>query len=142
MKVRGDRAISVFVYGTLKPGEANYAPYCGGRVDRILEARTRGRLFDLPLGYPAAVAEWGDRDWVAGYVLQFGRLDILSSLDELEDYWPGRSPQLNEYQRRYVPVRSPLGKPLGFAWTYFMLPERVRAYGGRLMPAGVWRSGC
>ncbi|MEO0949251.1 MAG: gamma-glutamylcyclotransferase family protein, partial [Cyanobacteria bacterium J06641_5] len=107
-------AIAVFVYGTLKPGEANYVRYCGGRVDRILDARTRGRLFDLHLGYPAAVAESGDRGWVSGYLLQFEDRGILNSLDALEGYWPGRSPQFNEYQRRFVPVRSPLGKPRGF----------------------------
>ncbi len=132
----------VFVYGTLKPGEVNYSPYCGGRVDRLLAARARGQLFDLPSGYPAATATWADRGWVSGYLLLFADRQVLADLDRLEDYQPGRPPRANEYQRRFVPVSSPLGQPLGFAWAYFMLPERVRAGSGRLLPAGVWRSDC
>lgn len=130
----------VFVYGTLKPGEVNYPRYCGERVERIVAARTCGRLFDLPLGYPAAVAEGYEHGWVSGYLLLFGDRGVLAALDRLEDYQPGRSPQANEYQRRFVPVCSPVGCYLGYAWAYFMLPARVRAYGGRLLGAGVWHS--
>ena len=132
--------LPVFVYGTLKPGEANYPSYCSGRVNRIVTARARGRLFDLPVGYPAAVAEGHDRSWIAGYLLLFADGSALKDLDRLEDYQPGRRPEANEYQRRFVPVSSPLGDALGHAWAYFMLPERVQGYGGRLLSAGNWRS--
>jgi gamma-glutamylcyclotransferase (GGCT)/AIG2-like uncharacterized protein YtfP len=45
--------ISVFVYGTLKPNEANYQKYCAGKVIREIKAFTWGQLFHLSLGYPA-----------------------------------------------------------------------------------------
>ena len=45
--------LRVFVYGTLKPGEANYEFYCGSEVVETKKAWTRGELYTLPQGYPA-----------------------------------------------------------------------------------------
>lgn len=42
----------VFVYGTLKRGFANHERFCRGLLDAE-EATARGRLYDLPAGYPA-----------------------------------------------------------------------------------------
>jgi gamma-glutamylcyclotransferase (GGCT)/AIG2-like uncharacterized protein YtfP len=41
----------LFVYGTLKQGERNFAQFCHG-VLAIEPARVLGRLYDLPYGYP------------------------------------------------------------------------------------------
>jgi gamma-glutamylcyclotransferase (GGCT)/AIG2-like uncharacterized protein YtfP len=43
--------IRLFVYGTLKQGERNFAHYCQG-VLAIEPACVLGRLYDLPYGYP------------------------------------------------------------------------------------------
>ena len=45
--------LRVFVYGTLKPGEANYQRYCAGKLVNAQRAMVLGKLFALPAGYPA-----------------------------------------------------------------------------------------
>ena len=42
--------VRVFVYGTLKPGEANYKRYCAGKVVDVKTAFVQGKLFALPMG--------------------------------------------------------------------------------------------
>ncbi|MCA1848734.1 MAG: gamma-glutamylcyclotransferase, partial [Actinobacteria bacterium] len=44
----------MFFYGTLKRGHANHDLFCRGYL-RVEEATVRGRLYDLPSGYPALV---------------------------------------------------------------------------------------
>ena len=57
--------LKVFVYGTLKPGQVNFARYCGGdRMLATLPAQVHGKLFELSLGYPAMTL--GDT-WVKGF---------------------------------------------------------------------------
>ena len=125
----------VFVYGTLKPGEANYDRYCGSLVESQTPAYIRGVLYGLPVGYPAAT-EGSDR--VKGVLLEFGTHDILSNLDLLEDYQPQRDAQLNLYYRRLVDVYHLEDLVLGKAWAYFMTPEKVRQWGGTLVESGWW----
>jgi gamma-glutamylcyclotransferase (GGCT)/AIG2-like uncharacterized protein YtfP len=42
----------VFFYGTLKRGHRNHDEFCHGYLS-VEEATVRGRLYDLPAGYPA-----------------------------------------------------------------------------------------
>jgi gamma-glutamylcyclotransferase (GGCT)/AIG2-like uncharacterized protein YtfP len=127
--------LRVFVYGTLKPGQGNYARYCSDRVLSSQEAQVQGKLFDLPLGYPAmALGE----DWVKGYLLCFQDPAILRALDELEDYSCDRDPIENEYERRWVEVFDLQLSSLGLAWAYFMEPEKIAGFGGVWLPQGYW----
>jgi gamma-glutamylcyclotransferase (GGCT)/AIG2-like uncharacterized protein YtfP len=49
----GDKpALLMFFYGTLKRGHRNHAAFCRG-ARFVGEATLRGRLYDLPYGYPA-----------------------------------------------------------------------------------------
>jgi gamma-glutamylcyclotransferase (GGCT)/AIG2-like uncharacterized protein YtfP len=129
-------AIRVFVYGTLKPGEANYQNYCQGQVISSIEAYTFGNLFDFPhLGYPAMTE---GNNPVGGYLLIFADLTILDRLDFLEDYNSHRPPESNEYQRQLIPIYSPSHELLGDAWAYFMTPVRVTEGGGILLLSGWW----
>jgi gamma-glutamylcyclotransferase (GGCT)/AIG2-like uncharacterized protein YtfP len=43
--------LRVFVYGTLQSGQRNHQRYCQGVIS-IEPATVRGRLYDLPQGYP------------------------------------------------------------------------------------------
>jgi gamma-glutamylcyclotransferase (GGCT)/AIG2-like uncharacterized protein YtfP len=52
-KVKFTGGVRVFVYGTLKPGEANYQRYCAGKVVDAERTSVLGKLFALPMGYPA-----------------------------------------------------------------------------------------
>ncbi|MBD2460870.1 gamma-glutamylcyclotransferase [Oscillatoria sp. FACHB-1407] len=127
--------LSVFVYGTLKPGGFYYKEYCEGRVIKSYEAIALGQLYDLPLGYPAMAA---GNDPVWGYVLVFEDPDVLKDLDELEGYEPQRSPDENEYERVWVEVFDHHQQSLGFVWTYIMTAEKALALGGVLLPEGIW----
>lgn len=127
--------MKVFVYGTLKPGESNYQRYCQGKVIETYPATTQGQLFSLPIGYPALTIGTGQ---VRGFVLTFSDPKILDDLDYLEDYQAHRPPSKNEYQRQHIEALSLDGQSLGSVWAYLMLPERVKALGGVLLPTGWW----
>ena len=82
----------VFVYGTLKPGEANYLSYCNGKAISQVSGYTWGDLYALPMGYPA-MAPGNDR--VYGVCLTFTDASVLNVLDRLEDYQEQREAELN-----------------------------------------------
>jgi gamma-glutamylcyclotransferase (GGCT)/AIG2-like uncharacterized protein YtfP len=130
-----DSRYSVFVYGTLQPGERFYGAYCADFVLEAFPAIAHGELYDLPLGYPALTV--GDRA-IQGYYLIFDKPQVLEHLDMLEDYVPGRSPPENEYQRETIEVLTLDRQPLGLAWVYRMAVERAIALGGVVHPLPRW----
>ncbi len=127
--------IKVFCYGTLKPGERNYQRYCGDKVIEKKRAIALGKLFDLPVGYPAMIP---GNNRVRGFLLTFADAASLRDLDVLEDYDPQRPPKQNEYQRQLIQTFALNGQPLDQAWTYLMTPEQVRHQGGIFLPDGWW----
>jgi gamma-glutamylcyclotransferase (GGCT)/AIG2-like uncharacterized protein YtfP len=130
--------VRVFVYGTLKPGEANYQKYCVDKVININRAVTLGKLFALPMGYPAMTL---GEDKVHGYLLAFSDPDVLHALDYLEDYQPTRPVSENLYNRQQTEVYTQQGEPLGWAWVYLMSLELIEQFNGTLITDGWW-SGC
>ena len=126
--------LRVFVYGTLKPGEANYSAYCQGKVLEQQDAIALGQLFALSLGYPAMTAGEGR---VRGTLLTFRDASALVALDELEDYRPN-APLPHSYERRWVEIFDPAMHSLGYAWAYFMQPEQVVKFQGQVLPEGWW----
>lgn len=132
-----DKLIKVFVYGTLKPGEANHRQFCADYVVAAQTAIALGQLFDLPLGYPAMTS---GNFKVYGVLLSFANFEIISQLDWLEDYDPQRAIAENEYYRQQIEVYDTTLVSLGTAWTYLMTPEQVRTFGGVLLPDGWWSS--
>ncbi|MEH1841102.1 MAG: gamma-glutamylcyclotransferase [Nostoc sp.] len=130
--------VRVFVYGTLKPGEANYKKYCADKLVDFKRVFVQGKLFALPMGYPAMTL--GDSQ-VYGYLLSFSNPRILNDLDVLEDYQPTRQPPENLYNRQIIEVYEPQSLSLGWAWVYLMTLDRVEQLGGFLQPDGWW-SGC
>jgi len=129
----------VFVYGTLKPNEANYVKYCAGKTIARQRAIAFGKLFSLPMGYPAMII--GDRPMhqqVHGYLLSFKDESILESLDELEDYQSDRPSSENLYNRQQIEIFDLTEKSLGLAWVYFMTTEQAIKLGGSVEPDGHW----
>lgn len=149
--------VLVFVYGTLKRGQRNHDAFCGG-VLAVEEATVRGRLYDLPAGYPALVIPEKDmraigtsnptRDTaeanrcsadatpprdpaVFGELFAFDDPEVrLPALDALEGFVPGvpSSP----YRRVLIPTFTGTGKaPL--AWAYV-----ANEASGRYLPSGRW----
>lgn len=131
--------ITVFVYGTLKPGEVNYERYCTRAISQQ-PAIAYGALYDLPAGYPAMVAatEMRRATVVQGCQLQFDDPACLEALDWLEDYCPHRPPAENEYYRCQWPIFKPSGQSMGLAWVYLMELWRVQQMGGRRLDQGFW----
>ncbi|MCF2145132.1 gamma-glutamylcyclotransferase [Desmonostoc muscorum LEGE 12446] len=127
--------VQVFVYGTLKPGEGNYKRYCAGKVVDVKRAFVQGKLFALPMGYPAMTP--GDSQ-VYGYLLSFANPMILNQLDVLEDYHPTRQMSENLYGRKTIEVYQGEWLSLGWAWVYLMSLEQVDKLGGVLQPDGWW----
>ncbi|ANV83467.1 hypothetical protein AWQ21_03170 [Picosynechococcus sp. PCC 7003] len=127
--------LKVFVYGTLQPGEVNFPRYCAPHHPHIEKALIPGKLYQLPVGYPALTPEPG---WVEGYLLRFTDPGVLVNLDVLEDYQPERSPSLNEYQRLQAPVYTETKTILTEAWVYVMTPEKVTQLGGTPFSGSHW----
>jgi gamma-glutamylcyclotransferase (GGCT)/AIG2-like uncharacterized protein YtfP len=129
--------INVFVYGTLKPGEANYQKYCTGKVVEARRAIAPGKLYALPMGYPAMTLGDGK---VHGYLLSFADEGILTALDDLEDYDSTRPMSENLYNRQFIEIFDLDGLSLGWAWVYLMTPEKVDRFGGIPQMDGCWNS--
>ncbi|ABB57951.1 gamma-glutamylcyclotransferase family protein [Synechococcus elongatus] len=128
--------LSVFVYGTLQPGQhyyqvLNLEPWLVAAVP----AQVPGRVYALPAGYPALTEEEG---WVRGVLLQLRSPDLLDRLDDLEGYAPNRDRSLNLYQRCWEPVYDLQQQPLGEAWLYRMAIAEVTRQGGIAVADGYW----
>lgn len=139
LKIKFSDRVRIFVYGTLKPGEVNYKRYCATRVVDSKTAVAPGKLYALPMGYPAMTTE---NSQVQGYLLSFADLGILSQLDELEDYQPHRHKSANLYNRQQIEIYDMMpGQSLGLAWVYLMSPAKVSQLKG-IPQADGWWSGC
>jgi gamma-glutamylcyclotransferase (GGCT)/AIG2-like uncharacterized protein YtfP len=128
--------VSVFVYGTLKPGAANFDRYCGTEVVSIYRAYIYGQLYDLPsFGYPGAIH---GNSKIQGFVLRFADDRILAQLDVLEDYEPQRDPAANDYNREAIAayISDRVVDPA--VWAYFINPARLHGWGGVRIADGWW----
>jgi len=126
----------VFVYGTLQPGGLYWDRFCEGRVEVVGRARIRGRLYDLPVGYPGVWLE--GPGWVRGVVLDLAGPGVLRGIDGLEGFDPEGPVEENEYERRRVEAFDEEGNSLGLVWAYGMSPGRIAGEGGSLVENGVW----
>ncbi|MCK7627179.1 gamma-glutamylcyclotransferase [Streptomyces sp. RS10V-4] len=129
-----------FVYGTLRPGEANYARTLRGRTAAEEPATLSGvRLYAGP-GYPYATA--GPAGAVVhGTLIRPRDADydaVRAALDRLEGYTPGARAG-NLYVRVAADARCADGRTER-AWVYLAaepLAGRLRATGTPL-PGGRW----
>jgi gamma-glutamylcyclotransferase (GGCT)/AIG2-like uncharacterized protein YtfP len=151
--------LTLFSYGTLKRGHANHDLFCQGYMS-VEEATVRGRLYDLPSGYPALVVPKDDiqaigtKDPIQDAYLRrrldrtgvcrpdgplvLGELFVfddpeerLPALDWLEGFDPGR-PSL--YRRVLIPAETSGGAGL-LAWAYV-----IEESSGTFLPGGRWPS--
>lgn len=113
--------LPVFVYGTLRPGQANYRALLAGRTS----AENRGwaeRLAMYSLGsFPVASPAPGGR--IAGHLITLRPRvyrRVLRHLDDLEGYTG--DPRTSLYIRRTWPVTAEHG-PTQRAWIYVAGPD-------------------
>jgi gamma-glutamylcyclotransferase (GGCT)/AIG2-like uncharacterized protein YtfP/cation transport regulator ChaC len=118
----------VFVYGTLRRGEANYGLLEG--ADRVAStAYTKGRLVDTGYGYPAMIA---DKDGIViGELYEVDDGGLLR-LDELEDYYGPGHPQ-NLYERTWIEVQTDRGAEEAWAYIYPRFDQE------QVIPHGDWK---
>ncbi len=128
----------LFVYGTLQPGEAYYPVYCAPYLLRQAPARVIGRLYHLPVGYPAMTVGESRVQGTLLWLRPESWPGAIAALDEFEGCDPKGDPGTSPYQRQLQPAYTPEGTPLGLAWVYTMAPERVRAGAGIWLPEGTW----
>jgi len=126
----------LMVYGTLMRGQVNHARFCADALT-IEPAVTTGRLYHLPMGYPAMVE--ADDDQVFGEAMTFPDLAAtLREIDRLEGYRPD-DPEHSLYLRRIRPVsllKSGLTTP-----AYFYLWNAALPKGSYPVEGGRWTSG-
>jgi len=125
--------IRVFVYGTLKLGQANHNRVFSGCKVIVTPAWTYGELYDLKWGFPAMI--FGDRK-VIGELLEFDGQTILQKIDRLEGFRSNES-QSNFYMRETVTVYINVDQPLQ-AWVYLLTKIQVNDIGGTIIPTGRW----
>jgi gamma-glutamylcyclotransferase (GGCT)/AIG2-like uncharacterized protein YtfP len=128
--------LTVFVYGTLKPGGRYWPEFCEGKVLDSVPAKIRGELYDLHLGYPGLILR-GD-GWVHGYLHTFTTEVDFRRLDDLEGYDPGRPYPENEYIRKKIQAYSADDEPVGQAWAYEITRHVLAACRGTRLPGGSW----
>lgn len=134
-KQKNSALLRVFVYGTLKPGEANYEFYCASEVVDVKKAWTRGELYALPQGYPAMTQ---GSNSVYGYLLSFNDSKVLNNLDQLEDYHPQRLASENLYNRTQIEIFDLESNSLGLAWVYLMSSAKVYQLKATPQTDGLW----
>ncbi len=133
---------TVFVYGTLMPGERNAHVAGPPGTHTAQPATLRGfTLLHLhPEGYPALIP--GDpgaqvKSPVSGYALTYAPQAWASALPHL-DHLEGLDETPPLYSRERVMLRTEVGELE--AWVYlYARPERLKQPGATVMPGGDWR---
>ena len=151
--------MAVFVYGSLKRGQSNHERFCRG-VLAVKEATVRGRLYELPFGFPALVVPEADvratgtMDYRAdvdtqnrrqasspeispGWDTVYGELltfddpeERLPALDGLEGFRPGEE---SLYRRVLISITLLETGTTILAWAYV-----GEAASGVYLPGGRW----
>ncbi|MGK5543780.1 gamma-glutamylcyclotransferase family protein [Streptomyces sp. URMC 127] len=131
--------LPVFVYGTLRPGQANHGRFLRGRTVAEEPALLRGAVLYEGPGYPYAVAEPGGE--VRGELVRPAPdvyAAVLASLDELEGCARDGSGEL--YVRVVRAVLPDGGEGPVRAWVYLAAEptaRRLRSAGTRVR-GGSW----
>jgi gamma-glutamylcyclotransferase (GGCT)/AIG2-like uncharacterized protein YtfP len=134
-----------FVYGTLKPGEPNYARFLAGRTSAEVPASFVGGALYSAGHYPCLVTApdlVGPDERVLGALISVddeGYAAIQAQLDSLEGYVEGGAD--NFYERLLVTVEAADGPRQ--AWIYVIGAAglaRIRAGELPKVPDGNWQS--
>lgn len=139
----GPGPLPFFVYGTLRPGEANHDRFLRGRTTTERPARLHGATLYQGPGYPYAVDDGGGAGSITGEAVwarteEYDRL--LGVLDRLEEYsgHPGHPDNLYERVVREVVLAD--GTTVA-AWVYVAAERtahRLRS-AGTPVSGGEWR---
>ncbi|HMQ31224.1 MAG TPA: gamma-glutamylcyclotransferase [Chloroflexaceae bacterium] len=132
-----------FVYGTLRPGEHNYARLLAGRTSAEAPAALAGAALFTEGPYPFLVTApdlAGPGDLVRGDLVALPPAlygPVLAQLDALEGYVAGSAANL--YERVVIEVAAADGPRR--AWVYVAgaaALARIRSGAMRRIPGGAW----
>jgi gamma-glutamylcyclotransferase (GGCT)/AIG2-like uncharacterized protein YtfP len=132
--------LPVFVYGTLRPGEANYRWLLAQATATAERAVLPGhQLYAIGMAFPYATPATAGGRQVIGDLLTLNPDtydQVLGHLDGLEGYQPGRETR-SHYLRRQVTVQV-AGQPVQ-AWVYLAGPGATeRLTDAQLSATGDW----
>jgi len=134
-----NRQLPVFVYGTLRPGQPNWARLLAGRAERVLAGCLPGAVLLDCSHYPAAIERPGAGGAV-GEVVWIRPPDwsaVLTALDHLEGYAAHDPDRL--YDRVVRPVSTADG-PVD-CWVY-LAGRRLAGAGLPALAGGDWIAYC
>ena len=103
----------------------------------FLEAKVRGKLYDLNVGYPGLLL--GGVNWVFGFLLSFEDENTLKKLDMLEGFDETNLQATNEYDRTITSVFDLKEDYLGQAWVYSMNKNQLSRFDYSSLKSGVWK---
>ncbi|MBN1965479.1 MAG: gamma-glutamylcyclotransferase, partial [Anaerolineae bacterium] len=128
-------ALPLFVYGTLRPGQPNYAAYLRGHTRHEEAARLEGINLYTLFNYPLAVR--GERVLIGDVLTLDPRLycDLLAEIDALEGYDPAESDRL--FTREVCTVTTESGQVVR-AWFYLGNPAYLDQLDHTLIEHGDW----
>ncbi len=138
-------ADGLFVYGTLREGGSNHAWLQRTHPEGLSGAWVAGRLFHLPVGFPALVPGPEPRTpppgpgWVRGDFVGYGdEVDLDSALADLD---PLEGVEEGLFSREVLPVHLEGGHHYR-AWVYVFHVERLPRLEREAVevPGGDWAS--
>jgi len=130
--------MKVFVYGTVMPGGKYHDYICHGAVSSFQEAKVKGKLYDLNVGYPGLLL--GGKTWVRGYLLSFENEDVLKKLDRLEGFDETNIQAANEYNRIRVSIFDLTERFMAQGWVYFMNDDQLSRFDYLEIESGEWKN--
>ncbi|SMD08842.1 gamma-glutamylcyclotransferase family protein [Sporomusa malonica] len=124
----------IFVYGTLKRNFCNHdivKPF----LKSATSAELKGLIYDLPVGYPAAIDGDGQ---VIGEIFELTDIELaLAVLDRLEDYY-GPNCRKNLYDRVIRDVSLINGEKVSaYVYLWASPPELEKV--GKCLVDGIWK---
>jgi len=138
--------VSLFVYGTLKPGEMNYADYLAGRTLYEQPAWVVGAVLYTAGPFPYLVLGNGlaqPTEYVYGMLLTICPevyMATLQALDDLEGYQPGAAGNL--YERITHTVQTAGAQVAAWMYVAGLQPlTAIRAGQFHKIPGGNWNVG-
>lgn len=122
----------LFVYGSLRLGFWNFNKVLKHRISNVQKGTIKGTLYQLPEGYPVALAGNGI---IHGEVFTLSKTNTLKNIDLLEGYIESDPNSL--YTREKLPVLLENGDTLD-CWFYKYINERYALTKGKRIAHGDW----
>ena len=120
------------------PGEKYHDYICNGFESSFLEAKVKGELYDLNVGYPGLLLR--GEHWVRGYLLIFKGKNVLKKLDTFEGFDGTNIQEANEYNRGMISIFDLNENFISKGWVYFMSEYQLSRFDYSAIESGEWKN--